>query len=170
MFPVCLAGGHPILEAENYLPLWGKPPYREKKRTNVSHLSVPSPQNGILQKAPGCRPEESEWAFLLGGGYSGLRAQGPLFPVHPVFTPSNQKQPKKTLMWLWVRIKETPGEHQNRWQMDVHPPQTGAIVSAPWPCSAKGHGVYPVTWGTLKVHHQDTTFALERSAQSTAGI
>ena len=29
----------------------------------------------------------------------------------------------------------TPGEHQNRWQMDVHPPQNGAIGSAPWPYS-----------------------------------
>ena len=27
----------------------------------------------------------------------------------------------------------TPGEHPNRWQMDVHPPQNGAIGSAPWP-------------------------------------
>ena len=28
----------------------------------------------------------------------------------------------------------TPGDHQNRWQMDVHPPQNGiAIGSAPWP-------------------------------------
>ena len=27
----------------------------------------------------------------------------------------------------------TPGEHQNRWQMDVHPPQYGAIGYAPWP-------------------------------------
>ena len=26
-----------------------------------------------------------------------------------------------------------PGEHQNRWQMDVHPPQNGAIGYAPWP-------------------------------------
>ena len=26
-----------------------------------------------------------------------------------------------------------PGEHQNRWQMDVHPPQSGAIDYAPWP-------------------------------------
>ena len=26
-----------------------------------------------------------------------------------------------------------PGEHQNRWQMDVHPPQNGAIDYAPWP-------------------------------------
>ena len=25
------------------------------------------------------------------------------------------------------------GEHQNRWQMDVHPPQNGAINYAPWP-------------------------------------
>ena len=28
----------------------------------------------------------------------------------------------------------TPGEHQNRWQMHVHPPQNGAIGYAPWPC------------------------------------
>ena len=34
--------------------------------------------------------------------------------------------------------KETPGEHQNRWQMDVHPPQNGAIGYAPWPFDSKG--------------------------------
>ena len=34
---------------------------------------------------------------------------------------------------LWVKTKETPGEHQNRSQMDVHPPQNGAIGHAPWP-------------------------------------
>ena len=27
----------------------------------------------------------------------------------------------------------TPGEHQHRWQMDVHPPQNRAIGSTPWP-------------------------------------
>ena len=27
--------------------------------------------------------------------------------------------------WLWVKTQETPGEHQNRWQMDVPPPQNG---------------------------------------------
>ena len=27
----------------------------------------------------------------------------------------------------------TPGEHQNRWQMDVHPPQNGVVGYAPWP-------------------------------------
>ena len=27
----------------------------------------------------------------------------------------------------------TPGEHQPRWQMDVHSPQNGAIGYAPWP-------------------------------------
>ena len=26
-------------------------------------------------------------------------------------------------IWLWVKTQETPGEHQNRWQVDVHPPQ-----------------------------------------------
>ena len=30
-------------------------------------------------------------------------------------------------IWLWVKTQETPGEHQNKWQMDVHPPQNGAI-------------------------------------------
>ena len=28
-------------------------------------------------------------------------------------------------IWLRVKTQETPGEHQNRWQMDVHPPQHG---------------------------------------------
>ena len=31
----------------------------------------------------------------------------------------------------------TPGEHQNRWHMGVHPPQNGAIGYAPWPCVAQ---------------------------------
>ena len=35
--------------------------------------------------------------------------------------------------WLWVKTRETPGEHQNRWQMEVHPPKNGAIGYAPWP-------------------------------------
>ena len=34
--------------------------------------------------------------------------------------------------WLWVKTLY-PGEHQNRWQMDVHPPKNGAIAYAPWP-------------------------------------
>ena len=37
-------------------------------------------------------------------------------------------------MAVVVKTQETPGEHHNRWQMDVHPPQNGiAIGSAPWP-------------------------------------
>ena len=32
---------------------------------------------------------------------------------------------RKSATWLWVKPC-TPGEHQNRWQMDVHPPQNGA--------------------------------------------
>ena len=32
----------------------------------------------------------------------------------------------------------TPGEHQNRWHMDVHPPQSRATGYAPWPCRPKG--------------------------------
>ena len=28
----------------------------------------------------------------------------------------------------------TPGEHQNRWYMGVHPPQNAGIVYDPWPC------------------------------------
>ena len=31
----------------------------------------------------------------------------------------------------------TPAEHENRWQMDVHPPQNGAIGDALWPCLHK---------------------------------
>ena len=34
--------------------------------------------------------------------------------------------------WLWV--KTLYGEHQNRWQMDVHPPRNGAIGYAPRQC------------------------------------
>ena len=29
--------------------------------------------------------------------------------------------------FCWVKTQETPGEHQNRWRMDVHPPKNGAI-------------------------------------------
>ena len=44
----------------------------------------------------------------------------------------------------WVKVDgrgskplETPGEHQNRWQMDVHPPQNWAIgLCNPWPDGA----------------------------------
>ena len=41
----------------------------------------------------------------------------------------------------------TPGEHQKRWQMDVHPPQNGAMGFAPWPFlgSPKGDGNYWIT-------------------------
>ena len=28
----------------------------------------------------------------------------------------------------WVKTQETPGEHQNRWQVDVHPPQSGIAI------------------------------------------
>ncbi len=41
-------------------------------------------------------------------------------------------------MWLWVKTQEPPGEHHNRWQMDDHPPQNGAIGYAPWPCVFRG--------------------------------
>ena len=36
-------------------------------------------------------------------------------------------------IWLWVKIEtqEAPGEHQNRWQMDVHPPQNGIAIGYP---------------------------------------
>ena len=34
--------------------------------------------------------------------------------------------------WGWET--RYPGEHQYRWQMDVHPPQNRAIGYAPWPC------------------------------------
>ena len=38
-------------------------------------------------------------------------------------------------MWLWVNgTQETPGEHQNRWYMGVHPPQNGGTGYDPWPC------------------------------------
>ena len=37
-------------------------------------------------------------------------------------------------MAVVVKTLETPDEHQNRWQMDVHPPKNGiAIGYAPWP-------------------------------------
>ena len=34
---------------------------------------------------------------------------------------------------LWVKTQETPGEHQNRCYMGVHPPQNGICIgSEPW--------------------------------------
>ena len=30
-------------------------------------------------------------------------------------------------VWL-VKTLETPGEHQSKWQMDVHPPQNGIVI------------------------------------------
>ena len=37
------------------------------------------------------------------------------------------------VIWVWVETLGTPGEHQNRWYMGVHPPQIGGIGYDPWP-------------------------------------
>ena len=58
-----------------------------------------------------------------------IKAAGPCKPFEPSFC-----------NWLWVKTQKTPGEHPNRWQMDVHPPQKWlAIASAPGPigCGSK---------------------------------
>ena len=44
---------------------------------------------------------------------------------------------------LWVKTQETPGEQKDRWQMDVHPPQNGAIDYTPWPFLGNSQGMDP---------------------------
>ena len=41
-------------------------------------------------------------------------------------------------MWVFVKTNGTHGEHQNRWYMDVHPPQNGGIGYDPWPSGHVG--------------------------------
>ena len=84
-----------------------------------------------------------EGAFI--GGLTCCRrmlrdAQSPrcceLWPTSSMLLLSKLKQQAafQDEMRLRVKSQETPGEHQNRWQMDVHPPRNGAIGFAPWPC------------------------------------
>ena len=68
------------------------------------------------------RPGEEE---RLHGGLQDLPAQAPLGTAR--LTLAGESTPH-----LGVCTLETPGEHQ-RWQMDVDPPQDGAIGYAPWP-------------------------------------
>ena len=55
----------------------------------------------------------------------GLFGTSGLGPWH---SPSGKIDPN----YMAVGTQETPGEHQNSWQMDVHPPHNGAIGYAPW--------------------------------------
>ena len=38
-------------------------------------------------------------------------------------TPGARQNQLLLKRWLWVKTNGTPGEHQNRWYMRVHPPQ-----------------------------------------------
>ena len=49
--------------------------------------------------------------------------------------------------WLWVKTLNS-GEHQNRWRMDVHPPEYGAIGYAPWPTQLVALGFERVVRGS----------------------
>ena len=57
------------------------------------------------------------------------------------------------------KTQETPGEHQNRWQMDVYPPQNGAIGYAPWQFDSqtqnfnKRNGFLPVRGAAVRSLH-----------------
>ena len=70
--------------------------------------------------------------------------------------------------WLRLKTQETPGEHQNRWQMDVHPPQYGAIGYAPWPSG----GELEAKWTRLITAQAQSRrgWAMERGGKEGGGF
>ena len=67
----------------------------------------------------------------------------------------------KKKMWLWVKTQETPGEHRNRRQMDVHPPQNGAIGYAPWPCGLATFEIPIAMRSIILITHDVTCHGIE---------
>ena len=77
------------------------------------------------------RPETLQLLRLPSADMSG--SQPLQIPEPRALSQSKRYERGPKPMWLWVKTLN-PGEHQHRWQMDVHPPQNGAIGYAPWPC------------------------------------
>ena len=64
------------------------------------------------------------------------------------------ERPKCADTAVVVKTQKTPGEHQDRWQMDVPPHQNGGIGYAPWPYLLPGF--LTGSWGRGLLHRQDT--------------
>ena len=63
--------------------------------------------------------------MVAGGGHSDAAALPHVAEIAAACRGGDGAEGAAPVGW-WVKTQETPGEHQHRWQMDVHPPQNGS--------------------------------------------